>query len=132
MFWLKIILDNNGATAHIGMSGALYAADPGLIPDESNALFSGIWIPTFEWASLHISSRGPDGTEIRLWYVRICIYHIRSLLYHNNKHHLHSSILFGVYSLRLTREWMENHLYNTKIVILNINIHSLSILVIKH
>ena len=33
-----------------GMSGALYAADPGSIPDKSNALFSEIWIQTFEWA----------------------------------------------------------------------------------
>ena len=29
-----------GVTWHIGMSGTLNAADPDLIPDESNALFS--------------------------------------------------------------------------------------------
>ena len=32
----------SGAIWHIGMSGALYTADPGSIPDESNALFSEI------------------------------------------------------------------------------------------
>ena len=40
----------SGAIWHIGMSGPLNAADPGSIPDESNALFSEIWIPTFQWA----------------------------------------------------------------------------------
>ena len=32
----------NGGIWHIDMPGALYAADPGSIPDESNALFSEI------------------------------------------------------------------------------------------
>ena len=48
LYLLFIVVGCSGVIWH--MSGALYAADPGSIPDKNNALFSEILILTFKWA----------------------------------------------------------------------------------